>query len=122
MIGTAERVDLFDRRRRSRIRESERTQTAADAVPSPVIEAAAAAARGWIQSFSNHSKGVSGLTDDDDAMSIEKRRNKDNKTVIRPRKRKTRGGEENGGTDARRRIFLGDWLLQASLLFRGVGI
>ena len=96
MIGTAERVDLFDRRRRSRIRESERTQTAAaDAVPSPVIEAAAAAERGWIQSFSNHSKGVSGLTDDDDAMSIEKRRNKDNKTVIRPRKRKTRG-KENG--------------------------
>ena len=94
VIGTAERVDLFDRRRRSRIRESERTQTAADAVPSPVIEAAAA--RGWIQSFSNHSKGVSGLTDDDDAMSIEKRRNKDNKTVIRPRKRKTRGGKENG--------------------------
>ena len=96
MIGTAERVDLFDRRRRSRIRESERTQTAADdAVPSPVIRAAAAA-RGWIQSFSNHSKGVSGLTDDDDAMSIEKRRNKDNKTVIRPRKRKTRGSKENG--------------------------
>ena len=92
MIGTAERVDLFDRRRRSRIRESERTQTAADAVR-PVIEAAAA--RGWIQSFSNHSKGVSGLTDDDDAMSIEKRRNKDNKTVIRSRKRKTRG-RENG--------------------------
>ena len=95
VIGTAERVDLFDRRRRSRIRESGRTQTAADAVPSPVIEAEAAA-RGWIQSFSNHSKGVSGLTDDDDAMSIEKRRNKDNKTVIRPRKRKTRGSKENG--------------------------
>ena len=78
------------------VRANERTQTAADAVPSPVIERAVAAARGWIQSFSNHSKGVSGLTDDDDdAMSIEKRRNKDNKTVIRPRKRKTRG-KENG--------------------------
>ena len=78
------------------VRANERTQTAADAVPSPVIEGAVAAARGWIQSFSNHSKGVSGLTDDDDAMSIEKRRNKDNKTVIRPRKRKTRGSKENG--------------------------